>query len=275
MVGGWSRLARWGAAVAGAALLASGASAGVGALAGVGPGATTPAWPRGATGFVGTGFEAGEGWVTGALNGQQAWAASPAFDVVPTNKNGSVNSLQVHKNPGAPQGTSQLAFSPLNFDTMRTRVCFDFKMDDAAGANYSVIGQAPSQSLLTWRVEFDYGGHVYVVDRDPAGQLAFVDTGLAWGRFTWDHFQIDVGEQAIEYRRNGALFYTGARFGADANEQLVFRSDNYQDFAGNTSISGGTIAAYIDNIEVRAAPAPGACALLALGGLAATRRRRG
>ncbi len=270
-----NRLAICAALAALAATAPSGAFAGIGALTDIHAGAIAPPVLRGGVGFIGTGFEADQGWLTGPLNGQQAWAASPAFDVVATNKNGSVNSLQVHKNTGAAQGSSQLAFSPLNLDNLRTQVCFDFKMDDAAGANYSVIGQAPSQSLLTWRVEFDFGGHVFVVDRDQTGQLAYVDTGLSWGRFTWDHFQIDVGDQAIEYRRNGELFYTGERFGGTANEQLVVRSDNYQDFAGNTSISGGPIAAYIDNIELRAVPGPGALALLGLGGLVAMRRRRG
>lgn len=229
---------------------------------------------------VDTGFEASEGWALGPLpqNGWLLGSGDAGYDVVATNKNGSVNSLQLHKNALAAQGNAQLAFSPLNSDSTRTRVCFDFKMDDAAGANYAVISQSPSQALLTWRVEFDYGGNIFVLDLDNTGtNVQFVDTGISWATgYQWKKIQVDIDSAGgtIEYRYNNALIYTGALFAGTANEQIVLRHDNFQDFAGNTSFSGGTIAAYFDNLELKAVPAPGALALVGLGGLVAGRRRR-
>ena len=235
---------------------------------------------RGSGSAIDTGFEGTEGWILGPLpqNGWQLGVGDGGFDVVATNKNGSINSLQLHKNAAAAQGNTQLAFSPLNSDSTRTRVCFDFKMDDAAGANYAVIAQSPSEALLTWRVEFDYGGNIFVLDLDNTGTaVTFVDTGIAWATgYAWKQIQVDIDTVGgtIEYRYDNALIYTGALFGGTANEQIVLRHDNWQDFAGNTSFSGGPVAAYFDNLELKAIPAPGALALLGLGGLAMGRRRR-
>ena len=235
---------------------------------------------RGSGSAIDTGFEGTEGWILGPLpqNGWQLGVGDGGFDVVATNKNGSINSLQLHKNAAAAQGNAQLAFSPLNSDSTRTRVCFDFKMDDAAGANYAVIAQSPSQALLTWRVEFDYGGNIFVLDLDNTGTaIQFVDTGISWATgYAWKKVQVDIDTAGgtIEYRYNNALIYTGALFAGTANEQIVLRHDNWQDFAGNTSFSGGAVAAYFDNLELKAVPAPGAFALLGLGGLVAGRRRR-
>lgn len=232
---------------------------------------------RGIPNFTGTGFEASEGWALGAAN-QQGWqlgASDAGYNVAATNKNGSVNSVQMSKNALAAQGNTQLLFSPLNNNNTLTQVCFDFKMDDAEGANYAIIAQAPSQALLTWRVEFDYGGNIFVLSQNDLGQTVFVNTGVPWNGNVWETFRVDVNASlgTIEYRRNGSLFFTGALLGGTINEQVVLLHDNFQDFPGNTSISGGPIAAYFDNVELKV-PAPGALALLGLGGLIAGRRRR-
>jgi len=75
------------------------------------------------------------------------------------------------------------------------------------------------------------------------------------------------GLGAINYYLNGALFYTSqtGTVAATAVEQFIVRTDNFQNAGG---------FADFDNIGSTIVPAPGAVALLGLGGLVATRRRR-
>lgn len=263
------------------------AVAGAAATATAGPGAAqtvsgSAIYPqtgvRGIGPYGGTGFEASEGFVVGPLP-QGGWVlgvGDAGYEVVATNKNGSVNSLFMTKNTAAGQGNQQLAFSPINTDGTRQSVCFDIKMDDAAGADYNIIGQSPTQGFLTWQVDFSYTGNILVVGPDTTGALGFRDTGVAWAQFQWKTFRVDVvNEQSrIDYFYDGNLIFQTPIFGGTINEQIVLVHDNFQDFAGNTSISGGPIGAYLDNLEIKPIPSPGALALLGLGGLAMARRRR-
>jgi hypothetical protein len=223
------------------------------------------------------GFEQAEGYAPGNLNGQQGWATSPAtalFNVVATNKNGSVNSVRATGDGAASGGGLRLAFSPLSTGNPLSSACFDFKMDDVLGANYFVAGQQPSTNALGWRVEFDYRGTIFVVDPSNPGAVGgFFNTGLSWVGNQWATYEVIVGATSITYRRNGVTFHVGGIVNPAyvSGEQFVLAHDNFQGLG--TSVSGGPVAGYFDNLEWKV-PAPGAASLLGLAGLIAGRRRR-
>lgn len=231
---------------------------------------------RGIADATGTGFEAGEGFVLGNINGQQGWSTNaPRGSMEVTNGvgdgNGSPNALRLGKGPQA-QNQTGVAFSPFfvpgSIDLHDSNV--DTRINDDFGADYWIVGGFLSGTSVftTWRVQFNYEGNIFVVDG-----AAFVDTGVAWAQNGWRNLRVVVDDVngAIDYYYGGSLLYSGglAFAGNTAVEGFIFVHDNFQD-AGNGAFSGGPAAGYFDNLI----PAPGAMALLGMGGLLAARRRR-
>jgi hypothetical protein len=223
-----------------------------------------------------TSFEPGQGFVGGTLDNQNGWLTSgtnlPWASVVTTNPQDGVHSVRVENDPTAAPGTNRLIFSPSVPTPANTADVTSWWVyvdpSDVAGADYDFVAQAPSQALLTWRVKLNFQGNIFVLDNAGEG-LAFQDTATQFPVGGW--FQLAVAADpiadTISYYLNGNLIYSGVAgiFAATSVEQFVALSDNFQNPGG---------FAQIDNIGSTIIPTPGAVALLGLGGLVASRRRR-
>jgi hypothetical protein len=221
-----------------------------------------------------------ENFTPGVLDNQNGWPTSgtnlPWASVVTTNPQDGVQSVRIGADTTVAPGSQRLGFSPSvptpanTADT--TSWWFYVDQSDVGGADYDFIGQAPTQSLLTWRINLSFQGNIRILDDEGEG-LLFVDSLTAFPVGSW--FQLAVvtdptanaGAGAIQYYLNGNLFYTSqtGTVAGTAVEQFVFRSDNFQNAGG---------FAQLDNIGGSIIPTPGAVALLGLGGLVASRRRR-
>jgi len=183
-------------------------------------------------------FEAGEGFSPGYLGGQVGWtvfAASTTQPVVDTSDPSSGSQHMLLTNDGAnPSGTNIGGFSPdLGPQTAgaESRVSADFKITASGGADYYMAGQAPSLGFLTWQVDFNWLGNIYVYD-DTGGGFGFEDTGVAWPVNTYFNLEIITnpgGSPGIEYYIDGSLIYTQqTMLSADTVEQVVIFHDNWQ-----------------------------------------------
>lgn len=228
---------------------------------------------------TGIGFEATEGYALGNIAGQNGWldnAPSGAMTVADgvAAGNGSANALKLAKGP---QPTNSFGITQAPVTLGSTQVTVDTRIDDNGGANYLVRGLFVTQSgnFLSFRVEFDYGGNILV--QSPLDGT-FADTGTAWAvGNTWSSLDVkilsDGVASTIEYRYGGNLI--GSTTGLPAGlyfDVVQVGHDNFQNSFGSVSFSGAPSAGYFDNLNV--IPAPGAMALLGLGGLIAGRRRR-
>jgi MYXO-CTERM domain-containing protein len=219
-------------------------------------------------GAYSTGFEAPE-FAIGGVHLQSGWQANANVVVSDANPAAGAQHMRIPLDTTVAAGSLRLALGP-NAGALPvgpSSVSVDFNISATGGANYGVQGQAPSQAFLTWRVEFDWEfGDILVLDDVGAG-LQFVDTGADWTPGVYSTLRVDADPTAdtIQYYLNDTLFYSGVAgiFAGTTVEQMVFRSDNFQ--------NPGEVGDF-DNLVVT--PAPGALALLGLGGLAAARRRR-
>lgn len=171
-------------------------------------------------------------------------------------------------------GTGALPIGP-------SSVSLDFRISHNNGADYDIIGQAPTQGFLTWRVKLYFGdldgdfasGEILVLDDadgpGPGTGFAYFSTGIEYTPGVYANLRVEAnpGADTLLYFLNNALIYTSSVgvFAGTTIEQFVFLHDNFQ----NTTVGE---SGDIDNVTI--IPAPGAIALLGLGGLAAARRRR-
>ncbi|HVZ93883.1 MAG TPA: hypothetical protein VG797_05185 [Phycisphaerales bacterium] len=241
-------------------------------------------------GTFGTGFEANgvPPYALGGLRGQNTWAASGTNNTWLTVSNASPFAGAQHarflKDPSAAQGSLRVILGPNNGATPAggSVTSVQTKISNINGADYEVVGQAPSQSFLTWRVHFVFAngdgsgpGNITILDDldGPGGAttLGFIDTGFAWTPGAYKELRVEVGGAGLgaplNYYYDNALIYTGSVgvFAGTSVEQVVFTTDNWQ-------LAGETFD--VDNISVTPIPAPGALALMGMGGLVGLRRRR-
>ncbi len=183
-----------------------------------------------------TGFEVSEGFATGFLGTQAGWSnfGTSATTIESSNPALGVQHLRIANDPGVAAGTLTGGFSP-NIgpqpNTEITSVSVDILISAGGGADYDVIGQAPSLGLLTWRINFNWLGNIFILDDVGAG-LAFIDTTVAWPVNTYFNLQVISNPilNSIDYYIDGSLFYSGAAgvYAADTVEQVVILSDNFQ-----------------------------------------------
>lgn len=182
--------------------------------------------------------------------------------------------LRLFKNTVIPGGANTGAFSPTfkNPDAGVFRV--DVKIDDHEGADYDVVGQAPNQNFITFRVKFQWMGNIFVLDQIGTN-LQFIDTGVAWRQGAWANLTIayDADADTMDYFYDGAHLYSsvGGMFAGSRVEEAVLLSDNFQHLSFG-SFTGGPVSGYMDN--VRLVPTPGGAAMLAVCGASCARRRR-
>lgn len=226
----------------------------------------------------GIGFEASEGYVQGDIAGQNGWLTNSTISAPRgvmavrdgvNDGNGSANALRLSKGTQA-SGAFGIAQAPATLGS--TTMTVDTRIDDNGGANYFVRGLivVGTSAFLSFRVEFDYGGTIVL--QDPVTN-AFNDTLVPWVGNQWQPLTVSIGASTISYMYGSTSLGTTPIAAAGAYFDFVqFAHDNFQGFGGTTSFSGEPQAGYFDNVT--AIPAPGAMALLGMGGLIAGRRRR-
>ena len=181
------------------------------------------------------GFEAGEGFSPGYIEGQAGWttfASSVTEGHIDTaNPNDGTQHLRISQDPAVAAGTNIGAFSPEVSDAVvdTSIVVIFVNIGATGGADYDVVPQAPSQALLTARVKFSSAGDILVLDDLGAG-LTFVDTGVDYIPGSYIPLQINVDPVAntIEFSYNVASIYSSVAgvFAGTLVEQLVILSDN-------------------------------------------------
>jgi len=203
--------------------------------------AVTPgAAPRG-PGMFSTGFEDTEGFTTGDISGQLGWTVSTVggvpgvhAQVVTTNPATGVQNLSIVGDGQFGQGQLLFAFSPAITPapavgpSVTTLDCF---IPAGANANYRIQAQTPTQTFLTWRVEFDFGGTILTID-DIGSGFQIVDTGVAFPTDTYFQLKVEFLPSTGQYTYyiDNAPFYTsvGGLFAGTIVEQVIIGSDNFQ-----------------------------------------------
>lgn len=199
----------------------------------VGPGSSGSAIERVSESWT---FEASEGFAPGFVGGQAGWtvfAASLVEGHIDTaNPYAGSQNLRISNDPAVAAGTLLGAFSPAVTDPVvdPSSLLVYVAIGAAGGADYDVVGQAPSQGFLTARVNFSYLGDINVLD-DTGGGLVFVDTGADWvaGSYNLLEIYVDPGLNTIDYWYAGSLIYTSVAgvYAGTVLEQAVFLSDNF------------------------------------------------
>ncbi|TVQ63917.1 MAG: PEP-CTERM sorting domain-containing protein [Phycisphaerales bacterium] len=238
------------------------------------PGSTAMPGLRNVNEFYG--FESAEGYSVGPVAGQQGWAeftarpgASRVSNANPASGNQHLRIVELQTGAAFNGAFSpDLGAQPAG----RYITSVDIALNDDGGADYQVLGQAPSQGFLSFRVNFAFTGSIQILDDVGAG-LVFVNTGATWDpslSYTNLTVDLDFDNDTIDYFYGGNLIYSSVAgvFAGSAVEQVILLSDGFQSFSETPSPTGD-----FDNLSI-VIPAPGAFALLGLGGLVAVRRRR-
>lgn len=218
-----------------------------------------------------TGFEQPQ-FVPGTFEPQAGWLASgvnlPWATISTANPHSGAQHLRQEFDTTVATGTNRITQSPNQPMPPNTAdgSALWFFISGAGGADYDFVGQAPTQGFLTWRVKMNFQGGIFVLDDQGEG-LLFQDTGITWTPGQWNQLQVlmDPIANTQQYYINGNLIYTGIVYAGTSVEQIVTVHDNFQ--------NPGEFADVDDYTSVPV-PAPGAVALLGLGGLVAGRRRR-
>ena len=181
-------------------------------------------------------FEAAEGFAPGFISGQAGWTAFAASlvegHIDTANPFSGTQHLRISQDPAVASGTLLGAFSPVVTDTVvdASSMMVWIAIGDIGGADYDVAPQAPSQSLLTARVNFSYLGDINVLD-DTGSGTTFIDTGTDWVVGTYNLLEIfvDPAANTIDYYYGGSLIYSsvGGVFAGTVIEQVVLLSDNW------------------------------------------------
>ena len=192
--------------------------------------------------FFGAGFEASEGFTIGPFDSQKSWTASgvdlPFASISTADPFTGSQHLRLIFDPTVGQGVGRVVLSPEQPTAPFTpnTVYMKINISNDGGADYDIVGQAPSQNLITWRVKFSWSddaltgpGTIYVLDQTGAG-LAFVNTGTTWVPGVYKELRVDYdpGGPQIRYYYDGALIHTGATVAGSAVEQVGFLHDNWQ-----------------------------------------------
>lgn len=280
--------------------------------------------------FMSTGFEAAEGFAIGTISGQTAaggkWNCQGSANAIPPGPgcaatqvltsaatdpnaalnaggivgkgNGSAQSLFMTKNWNFPGATLRGVRTPTITDFTQSTLNFDYRMDDAGGASYLIIPQAPTQAKRITNIYFYYTGYTYILDdadgHGPGTGLTYRNVG-SFNYDQWTTMQMVLNQPARTFTLGAGsdkdhlapLCYTPVGSGpvctfdlgatlavglGDQFEEVVFLDDNFQNTGlGEISGDGRGPGLYIDNIQLK--PEPGSIALLAAGALLALRRK--
>jgi hypothetical protein len=186
-----------------------------------------------------TGFEAP--FVVGPIEPQQGFTASGVnsawCSVSAANPHTGSQHLRLIRDPAVGQGTVRNCLGPniAVAPNSPSQVKMMVYISGDQGADYDVIGQAPSQASVAWRVKFSYSdatgagpGSIFILDNTGAG-LAYEDPGVVWtpGVYKELKVQFDPAMGQIRYYYDGVHIYTSGIFAANVVTQLVWYDDNY------------------------------------------------
>lgn len=219
-------------------------------------------------------FEESEGYSLGALGGQLGWeefalTSGAGSDIVDIDGR---RALRLTDNTSADNGRFVGGLSPVLFDPgRRGEFSVDVRIDDLAGASYTVVGQSLAKFGVTFRVVFEFGGTIFVLDSTETG-TTFVDTNVFFDRGEFRELRVEWTPFRTTYSYGGEVIYESTATGfARALDQVVLASDAWQD--GGFPVGDGPVAAYFDDVRI-AVPAPGVGAAMAAFILAACSSRR-
>jgi hypothetical protein len=199
-----------------------------------------------------SGFEAGDGFALGALEPQGGWTASgtnaPWASISNLNPFAGAQHLRLANDPAVAGGSARVFLSPpvVVAPLSPSQVKEMIYISNDGGADYDLIGQAPSQGFITWRVKFHYTdlagtgpGTIFILDDLGAG-LVFVDTGVLWAEGSYRELkvQFDPAAAEIRYFYDGVLIYTGSIYAGTAVEQVGGLHDNFQLANENAGVDG-------------------------------------
>jgi len=237
-----------------------------------------------------TGFNSGEGYVAGDINGQNGWttyqpgAGSGYANVTFTAPPGFGGDGALQINSGTDASTSPRYAWPTGYgstwdslvasngyDTLRVKTSMYLASGSASTARLGLVSfdSTGSKILSGFYVQQSTGVLYMLGYYNNAGTLnnyAF-NTGVTLGFNSW----VDItttwnratGRFEVFWGSNG-FYVDGAGAGSTADET---------DFYVTRNGSAISTTAYFDNLSIEAVPAPGAIALLGLAGLAGRRRR--
>lgn len=192
--------------------------------------------------YFGAGFEASEGFTIGPFDGQKSWTVSgvnlPFAAISNANPFTGSQHLRMTSDSTTGSGTLRIALSPEQSTTANSpcTVYIKVNISNDGGADYDILGQAPSQGVIAWRVKFSWSddslsgpGMIYVLDM-ISGSLVYVNTQVAWSHRVYRELRVDFDPQAnvIRYFYDGSLIYTGHMISATAIEQIAIVNDNWQ-----------------------------------------------
>jgi len=252
-------------------------------------------------GTYGTGFEAAEGFGLGPVEPQNGWGSNgvnlPWSSVSDANPASGTQHLRLVKDTvTSPTPASRLVrspdISPGGALVSDINISMDLNISGSGGSDYDVCPgriQGPYFyfSLYVKFYYYDYdldgnSGEVFILDdltglgggdntfvlptdpNDPTSALEYTEG--AYANLTID---ADFPGDSIDYYYGGVFIYNGNRPFGDTDgggvQQWGMRHDQFQGFGYDTG-------ADVDNLNIT--PEPATLCLLALGGLAALRKRR-
>ena len=256
----------------------------------VAAGVTAMATAQSSSTIYQTGFNSGEGYVAGDINGQNGWStyqptagtgyASVTFTAPPGFEGDGAFQLDSGINsstspryawPGTYGATWDSLVASQGYDTLRVTTSMYLGSGSTSAARLGLVtfDSTGTKILGGFYVQANTGILYMLGYYNNAGTLnnyAF-NTGVTLGNNQW----IDVtttwnrttGRFEVLWGANG-FYVDGAGAGSSADETDFYVTRN-----------GSTIStpAYFDNLRIEAVPTPGAVALLGLAGLVGRRRR--
>jgi len=192
--------------------------------------------------YFGAGFEASEGFSLGPFDGQKSWTVSgidlPFASISNANPFTGSQHLRLTSDTTTGSGTLRIALSPEQTTSPNSpcTVYIKVNISDDGGADYDILGQAPSQNVIAWRVKFSWSddsltgpGMIYVLDM-ISGSLMYVNTQVPWAHGVYKELRVDFDPLSndIRYFYDGSLIYTGNMIAATAIEQIAIVHDNWQ-----------------------------------------------
>ena len=186
-----------------------------------------------------TGFEAG--YALGPVEPQNGWTASgtnlPWASISAAEPcEGSLH-IRLINDPTVGPGLNRVLLTPAIVQPANapSQVKVQLNLSNWDGADYDVVGQAPSQGFLSWRVKFHFDdtlggpGMIFVLDDLGAG-LQYIGTGVTWLENSCAELkvQFDPANGETRYFYNGLHIYSSAIYAGTSIEQLVFLHDNFQ-----------------------------------------------